>query len=183
MIDARTLRYPVINLTTAKFDCTFGRGCDGVCCRHGEPPVYADEVLRLEASIGKLMPELRPAAQEVIRRDGLVNAAQEKAGQPTLRVADGWCVFFNRGCVLHRIGEAEGDKYRYKPAVCALFPITRASDDQWKVRQKDFDGEQWDLPCLDPAVSTTPAAESLEIEVALAQRFSAEDEAAEREGG
>ena len=179
MIDPKTLRFPVINLATAKFDCTFGRGCDGVCCRHGEPTVYADEAARLEESIERLMPELRPAAQEVIRRDGLLDHSQDKAGQPTLRVADGWCVFFNAGCVLHRIGEAEGDKYKYKPAVCALFPITRASDEvNWKVRQKGFDGEQWDLPCLDPAVSVTPATESLTIEVAMAQRFSEEDEAA-----
>jgi hypothetical protein len=178
MIDPDVPRFPVINLTTAKFDCTFGRGCDGVCCRHGEPPVYADEAQRLEASLDKMMPLLRPAAQEVIARDGLVDRSQEKAGQPTLRVAGGWCVFFNEGCVLHRLGEAEGDKYRYKPAVCALFPVTRHSDEvNWKVRQKGFDGEQWDLPCLDPEVSTTAAMESLDIEVALAQRFSEEDEA------
>jgi Fe-S-cluster containining protein len=176
MIDPKTLRFPVVNLTTAKFDCTFGRGCDGVCCRHGEPPVYPDEAARLEASIEHLMPSLRPAAQDVIRRDGLLDRSQDKAGQPTLRVADGWCVFFNAGCVLHRIGEAEGDKYKYKPVICSLFPLTKDTrGEDWKVRQKGFDGEQWDLPCLDPDVSLIPATVSLEIEVALAQKVSAED--------
>ena len=175
MIDPKALRYPVLNLADAKFDCTFGRGCDGVCCRHGKPPVYEEEGKRLVASLERFLPELRPEAAAAIRKTGLFSA-ETKAGQPTLRVAGGWCVFFNAGCVLHRIGEAEGDKYRYKPAICALFPLTKdRRGEDWKVRQKGYDGEVWDLPCLDPAISVTPATESLEVEVAMAQRFSDEE--------
>ena len=37
-----------------------------------------------------------------------------------MRVVDGWCVFFNQGCVLHKLGASEGDKFRYKPAPCSL---------------------------------------------------------------
>ena len=24
---------PVLNLTEAKFECTYGRGCEGICCQ------------------------------------------------------------------------------------------------------------------------------------------------------
>ena len=50
-----------------------------------------------------------------------------------LRVQDSWCVFFNQGCVLHKVGAAEGDKYRYKPAPCALFPLGRTEKGDWYV--------------------------------------------------
>src|SRR6185295_18873696 len=101
----------VINLEQAKFDCTFGRGCDGICCRNGKPPIYPDEAERLLGSLDRFLPELRPEGVETIRRYGLLSP-RRKAGQPTLRTSAGWCVFFNKGCVLHRIGAAEGDKYR-----------------------------------------------------------------------
>ncbi len=67
-----------------------------------------------------------------------------------LRVVDGWCVFFNQGCVLHKVGAAEGDTYRYKPAACALFPLARNDKDEWYVRQHGYEDEQWDVFCLDP---------------------------------
>jgi hypothetical protein len=92
-----------------------------------------------------------------------------------LRVVGGWCVFFNNGCVLHQVGDAEGDKFRYKPSLCALFPIQQDRHDNWYIRQKGFKRESWDLFCLDPANCTTPAAESLRDEIALAKRF--DDEA------
>lgn len=88
-----------------------------------------------------------------------------------MRVSQGWCVFFNQRCVLHRAGAAEGDKFRYKPAACALFPIDRDEHDRWYVRQKGFNDEAWDLFCLDPKASLVPATESLREEIALAQSF------------
>lgn len=175
MINLKVLRFPVLNLEEAKFDCTFGRGCDGICCRDGKPPVYAEERERLEANLERFLPLLRPDAATAIRKKGLYGK-EITAGQPTLRTAGGWCVFFNGGCVLHTVGAGEGDKYRYKPAICALFPLTKeSSGDHWKVRQKGYDGEIWELPCLDPEISTTPATVSLEVEVAMAQRFSADE--------
>ena len=57
-----------------------------------------------------------------------------RLGLPMLRVVNGWCVFFNQGCVLHKVGAVEGDKYRYKPAACALFPLARDEHDQWYPR-------------------------------------------------
>ena len=38
---------PVVNLSEAKFECIYGRGCDGVCCQNGRPGVYPEEVERL----------------------------------------------------------------------------------------------------------------------------------------
>ena len=88
------------------------------------------------------------------------------------RVSDGWCVFFNEGCVLHRLGVAEGDPFRFKPAACSLFPLARDERDRWYVRQKGYKGEVWDLRCLDPAASGAPAVQqSLAAEIGFAGRL------------
>jgi hypothetical protein len=121
-----------------------------------------------------MTPLLRPAARRVVETEGFLSR-RRKVGQPTLRVVEGWCVFFNQGCVLHKVGAAEGDKFRYKPAVCALFPITKDEHDRWYVRQKDLNGEIWDLFCLDPQASPRRAVDSLQEEIALARRYSAEE--------
>jgi hypothetical protein len=171
------LEFPVVNADQAKFECIFGRGCDGICCRNGRPPVYRDEIDRIDANLGKFLPALRPEARATLRKRGYLSP-RRKAGQPTMRVAGGWCIFFNRGCVLHKIGASEGDKFRYKPAVCGLFPVTKDQHDRWQVRQKGYNGEIWDLFCLDPKASSKPATVSLRDEIALAQRFSSEERAA-----
>jgi Fe-S-cluster containining protein len=171
----RRLAFPIVNLEQARFECVFGRGCDGICCRNGRPPVYRDEADRIDANLDKILPALRPEARANVEKRGYLSR-RSKAGQPSLRVSAGWCVFFNRGCVLHQIGAAEGDKHRYKPAVCALFPITKDRHDRWKVRQKDFDGEIWDLACLNPETSKVPAAISLRDEIARAQRLSRQEQ-------
>jgi hypothetical protein len=43
----------------------------------------------------------------------------------------------------------------------------------WYVRQQGHAGEKWDLFCLAPSASLKPAAESLEGEIALAERYTA----------
>src|SRR5262249_49923074 len=96
---------------------------------------------------------------------------RRKTGLPMMRVVKGWCIFFHRGCVLHRIGAEEGYSFRYKPAACALFPLSKDERDRWYVRQKGFAGEIWDLFCLDPSASSVPAAESLAEELGLAAKF------------
>jgi hypothetical protein len=158
----------VLNLEQAKFECTFGRSCDGTCCRNGRPPVYPGESERIRRSLAKLLPELRPEARALVEKSGYLSR-RRKAGQPVLRVVGGWCIFFNRGCTLHQLGAAEGDRFRYKPAVCAFFPLAKDVKDRWYVRQKGFQGEIWDLFCLDPGSSAVPAAESLQEEMALAE--------------
>ncbi len=159
----------IVNLDQAKFECIFGRGCDGVCCHNGRPPVYPGESVRITANLHKFLPELRPEAREIVETKGFLSG-RRKAGQPMMRVAAGSCVFFNRGCVLHKVGAREGDKLSYKPEVCALFPLWLDRNDRWYVRQKGWDGEIWDLFCLDPASSDKPAAESLRDEIALVRR-------------
>jgi len=164
---------PVLNLAEAKFECIYGRGCAGICCQNGRPGVYPEEVERIDANLHKFLPEVRPEARELIEERGYLSQ-RRKGGLPMLRVVDGWCVFFHQGCVLHKVGAQEGDKQRYKPAPCALFPLAKDEKDRWYVRQKDVNGEDWNLFCLDPQASPMPAAESLCDEVELAMRYDRE---------
>jgi hypothetical protein len=158
----------VFNLTDARFECTFGRGCDGICCRNGRPPVYDAEAARITARMDVLLPMLRPAAAAVVTRFGFLSR-RRKAGTHMLRVVQGWCVFFNAGCVLHRLGADEGGVFRYKPFACATFPLDRHPVRGWYVRQKGLLGEIWDLPCLDPH-QQAPAAASLSHELRLVEQ-------------
>jgi len=163
---------PVINLAEAHFECIYGRGCDGICCQNGRPGLYPEEEKLLDRNLRKFLPELRPAARKVIEKGGYVSK-RRKGGLPMLRVVDSWCVFFNKGCVLHKIGAAEGNKYRYKPAPCALFPLARNEKDEWYVRQWGTEGEAWDLFCLKPEASPRPASEALAEEIQLAAGYTA----------
>ena len=157
------------NLETATFECTFGRGCEGICCRNGRPSVASAEMMAMEGVLPRVLPRLRPDARKLVEEEGFVSR-RTKVGQPMLRVSGGWCVFFNEGCVLHQVGAEDGDSYQYKPIQCALFPVEHDDDGSWYVRQKGHRGEQWDLFCLNPKQSPKPAAETLAAEIALAQR-------------
>src|SRR5260221_11454536 len=171
---------PVINLETAKFECIYGRGCEGICCHNGRPPVYPEEIEAIDANLAKFLPELRSKARTLVEKKGYLSN-RRKLGLPMLRTVDSWCVFFNQGCVLHKVAAAEGDTYRYKPAACALFPLAKDENDQWYVRQKDYKGEPWNLFCLEPNESTPPARETVQDEVQLAARYDREaDEARQK---
>jgi Fe-S-cluster containining protein len=169
---------PILNLNEAKFDCTFGRGCDGICCREGRPPVYAGEIETIAANLEKFLPQMRPEARAVVERHGFLVPRLRRHGERVPRVVDGWCIFFNRGCVLHQAGAEEGDAYRYKPSLCSLFPIQQDKEGNWFVRQKGYKGERWDLPCLDSSQCAVAARDSLPGEIALAMRFDEEEKAA-----
>jgi Fe-S-cluster containining protein len=175
----------VVNLADAKFECIYGRGCDGICCQNGRPPISAEDDKRIRKSLKKARPLLRPEARALLDREGFVSRRRKwsQLGPeplPMLRVVGGWCIFFNEGCVLHKLGAAEGDRYRYKPVLCALFPLEKDSSGEWYVRQKGFRGEKWDLFCLDPKASPRLAAESLEEELEVARRFDAQQAKAEK---
>ncbi|HWB11289.1 MAG TPA: DUF3109 family protein [Pirellulales bacterium] len=176
-----TTQLPVLNLHSATYECTFGRGCDGICCREGRPLIYPEEIAKLTENVERFLPLLRPEARSVVVKRGFATH-RRRLGQRLLRVADGWCVFFNTGCVLHRLGVEEGDKFRYKPAVCALFPLQQNEHDQWYVRQQGFEDEKWDLFCLDPKNSLVPAADALRDELTLAKRFDDEARAGQVDG-
>jgi len=130
--------------------------------------MYPEETERLDVKLPELLDLLRPAARAMVAANGYLSR-RRKCGMPLVRVSEGWCVFFNQGCVLHRAGADEGDALRYKPAACSLFPLSKDERDRWYVRQKGYKGEIWDLPCLDPRISQTPASESLVKEIALAE--------------
>lgn len=172
---------PIVNLSEAKYECIFGRGCDGICCQNGRPPIYPDEAERIDAHLAKFLPHLRPEARQLIEKAGYLSG-RRKFGLPMLRVVGGWCIFFNQGCILHKVGADEGDKYRYKPCACSLFPLARNDKDEWYVRQVGYEEEGWNLFCLDPKITTTPAAETLEEEIRLAQAFVEAEAEAEADG-
>jgi Fe-S-cluster containining protein len=158
---------PVVNLNEAKFECIYGRGCDGLCCQNGRPPVYPDEQKQIESTLDRVLPLLRPEARKLIEEQGYLSN-RSKDGQPMLRVIGGWCVFFNQGCILHKVGAEDGNAYQYKPSMCALFPLAKDQQDRWYVRQWNYKGEEWDLFCLNPKQSDVPASESLKAEIELA---------------
>lgn len=164
---------PVVNLSEATFECIYGRGCDGLCCQNGRPPVYPEEEQIIQQNLDKFLAELRPEARRLIEREGFLSR-RIKDGQPMLRVLGGWCVFFNKGCVLHKVGASEGDAYLYKPSMCALFPLGKNAKGEWFVRQWGVEGEEWDVFCLNPKASSMPASESLQGEIQLALRFEQE---------
>lgn len=153
----------------ATFDCSFGRGCDGVCCRNGRPSVDAAEAARIVALLPRVLPLLRPEARRLVEAEGFLSN-RKKLGQPMVRVSGGWCVLFNAGCTLHGVGAEDGDPLAYKPSQCALFPLEKG-DAGWYVRQWGYEGEQWDLFCLNPANTARPARETLAGELTLAARF------------
>lgn len=158
----------VVNLKEARFECTFGRGCDGVCCRNGRPGVYPDEDERIRLNMDRILDLLRPEARELVETQGHATRRLREGKYPMLRVVDGWCVFFNQGCVLHKMGAEEGDKFRYKPSMCSLFPLEQDNHSRWYVRQKGYNSETWELPCLDPQKVSVPAAEALREELEFA---------------
>lgn len=158
----------VVNAATATFDCSFGRGCEGVCCKNGEPSVTPGEQARIDAVLDRVRPLLRPAAAAAVDAGGWLGTG-EKLGLPMARVVDEWCVFFNQGCTLHKLGADEGDFARYKPIQCVLFPLEPHGDGNWYVRQWGYEGEEWnDLFCLNPANTRRQATEALAPELAVA---------------
>ena len=167
------LALPVIsNLAEARFECTFGRGCEGICCKNGRPSLDMREQARIKKVMKRVLPLLRPEARKLIEKEGFISK-RIKIGMPMLRVVDSWCVFFNKGCVLHNIGAADGDSYQYKPSQCALFPIEQDVDYTYFIRQWGYKQEDWNLFCLNPKNSPKKAAESMKAELEYLAKFEA----------
>ena len=173
---------PMLNLAEAHYECTFGRGCEGICCQDGKPPLFLDEVERIDANIDRIVPRLRPEAQRVAKKKGYLDGRSEP-DRPYVRTVQGWCIFFNKGCVLHTLGAEEGNKDKYKPRECAWFPLWHDNKGNWFVRQTGYQGEPWDLFCINPAITSTPAAGTVQDEIAVVQRFLGEREAAKQTSG
>ncbi len=163
-------RFVVLNAGSARFECTFGRGCDGICCRKVRSPVPPGDARQIDAVLADVLPLLRKEARKVVEQKGYLSG-HRKYGQPLLRMVREWCVFFNQGCVLQKIGEARGSKFAYKPTVCALFPLFRRADGNWSIRQKGNPGETWDLFCLAGSPEAPLAASTMKEEFAIAARL------------
>lgn len=159
----------VVNLETATFECTFGRGCEGLCCQNGRPSVSKKEQANIKKVLKRALPLLRPEARKLVEDEGYLSR-RTKLGQPMVRVNDGWCVFFNKGCVLHTIGAEDGDSYQYKPTQCALFPLDHDDKGEWYIRQWNYKDEEWDIFCLNPRQTKKPAAVTMKAEIEYAER-------------
>ena len=159
----------IVNGDTATFDCSFGRGCVGLCCQHGEPSVTPEEYERIRAKLPEIVPHLRPEAAASLQLQDFIGS-EIKLDNPMVRVVEGWCLFFNEGCVLHKVGAAEGNFSKYKPIQCVMFPLEPNGDGTWYVRQWHHEGEQWnDLFCLNPANTALKAVDTLAPEIAVAE--------------
>jgi hypothetical protein len=150
-------------LDSAHFDCVYP-SCGGICCMNGRPPIEAGEERRLDENLPKILPLLRPEARERVETKGYLTK-RIKEGLRSLAVVEGWCVFHNDGCVLHKLGDAEGEKWKYKPWRCVAFPLERSAEGKWHVRQWKLRAEAWDLFCLNPGESPKTARETLREEV------------------
>lgn len=154
-------------LDDARFECVYP-SCGGICCVNGRPPLESGEAERIEANLEKFLPHLRPEARAHVESKGhLTN--RKKEGLNALAVSKGWCVFFNDGCVLHKVGAEEGDKWKYKPWRCIAFPLERSGPGKWHVRQWNLQGEAWDLFCLNPKESPKMPRDTLKEEIAFAR--------------
>ena len=153
------------NLDSAHFKCIFPV-CGGICCRDGRPPVTPAEQQRIDENWERFLPHLREAARHHVTERGWLTR-RTKGDLRTIAVADGWCIFANKGCVLQKVGMAEGEAWKYKPSICVYFPLDQASDGTWYVRQWGYRDETWGLFCLNPLDSATLARDSLKPEIAF----------------
>lgn len=167
MTDAQDNPLAIANLDKAHFDCVFPT-CGGVCCQNGRPGLEREEHERIAANLSKFLPHLRERARKRVEQRGYLTK-RKKEGCPTLAVSEGWCVFHNEGCVLHKVGAEEGDRWKYKPWRCIAFPLTRdPKTARWHIRQRGYKGEAWDLFCLNPKESPKLARDTLKAEIAFA---------------
>jgi hypothetical protein len=181
---APRLPLQLANAATARFECTYGRGCEGVCCSNSTPPVDPDKQSLINGILPRVLPLLRPGARAMIEEVGYIDPDEVHEGNPSIRVESDWCVFFNKGCVLHQLGVEQGDSTLYKPVACYLFPIDRDSHGRWYVRQHGVDEEQWtELFCLAGTPDLPLAVDTLGFEMEMAAREDARQRVQEAEKG
>ena len=95
---AMSLSLPIVNLTEARFECTYGRGCDGVCCQSGRPLIYPEEIAKLDANLEKFLPLLRPEARACVEKKGyLTDRRRLGVGLEFLRLRQRWLARYLRG--------------------------------------------------------------------------------------
>lgn len=128
------------------FECDLD-SCLGECCVEGDAgaPLLPEEKERLDALLSKILPHLLPAAQEVVREQG-VSYVDEEGDLVTSIVNGKDCVFtcYAPGgkclCVLEKL-RREGNGEFFKPISCSLYPIrikdyggmTAVNYHRWKI--------------------------------------------------
>ncbi len=178
---AREIELPILNASSATYECVFPV-CGGVCCKNGRPGISPGEAQRIQDNLQKFLPHLLPKARRLIESKGFLTR-RIKEGRRTLAVSQGWCVFANEGCVLHKVGALEGERFAYKPWHCVAFPLEKDhKTGEWYVRQHGYRGEGWDLFCIDPKESAKPALSTLAAEIEFARGIERGDEAWRRIG-
>ena len=83
---SRKFPLPNLNVDTATFECSFGKGCEGVCCQAGRPPVTEEEKKRIDDNLDKFLPHLTPAARKEVEDAGLQPGGTRR--QVTVRDVD-----------------------------------------------------------------------------------------------
>jgi hypothetical protein len=157
------------NLDTARFKCVYP-SCGGLCCRQSRPPVEPAEAKRIADNLHRVIDHMRPSARRAVEKNGFLTK-RIKSKRQMISINDEYCVFYNEGCVLHRLGAGEGDSTKYKPWVCIAFPLDTAAkskgetDEKWEVRQWGNKGEAWDLFCLNPKEANVLPRKSLAFEI------------------
>ncbi|MBF0545339.1 MAG: DUF3109 family protein [Candidatus Riflebacteria bacterium] len=166
----------IVNLNQAKFKCHFPK-CGGNCCKNGRPGLAKEEISIIENNLEKFKLLMRPEALKTLNQKGFLTK-RIKGGRQTMAVSGSWCIFANEGCVLQKVGNEEGEKWKYKPFFCVLFPISRDGEGtDWYIRQKGYKGEEWDLYCLERTpTEKQPAINGLSDELDYLEKYLAINE-------
>ncbi|HTF91237.1 MAG TPA: DUF3109 family protein [Planctomycetota bacterium] len=171
----RDVELNILNAKSATFECVFPV-CGGVCCKNGRPGISPGEAQRIQDNLPKFLPHLLPKSRRLVETRGFLTR-RVKEGRRTLAVSEGWCIFFNEGCVLHKVGAEEGERFAYKPWHCVAFPLEKdAKTAEWYVRQHGYRGEAWDVFCINPKESSKPALTTLAAEIEFARGIERGDE-------
>jgi hypothetical protein len=124
---------------TSRWQCVFGRGCQGItagraddgCCTLGAHFSDADDERRVAGHAERLTPETWQYHDEGHGKRGWTELDDD--GERRTRRVDGACVFLNRpgfpggaGCSLHSLALREGrEPLETKPDVCWQLPVRR----------------------------------------------------------
>lgn len=117
-----------LDVLREKFLCNL-KACKGECCVEGDAgaPVELEEVAKLEEVLPVIWDDLSPAAQKLIKEQGVVYT--DRDGDLVTSIVNGKdCVFTyydETGCCFCAIEKAyrEGKVDFYKPVSCHLYPI------------------------------------------------------------
>lgn len=123
---------------TSRWECIFGRGCEGIdarrpdagCCVHGAHFADRKDRKRVATWVDRLTPDLWQNHRTGTRKGW----TEREDGADKTRVVKGACIFHNDadfaggyGCALHHLAIKEGVSFiETKPDVCWQLPLRRS---------------------------------------------------------